>query len=207
MPLTMLIWPLPALLTWALAWAVFVGLRAAGLGAVAAFVLALLVSGAPAWTGRTPWRRAFMLGGFPLSLLATGAAGALPGWIWLVPLALLLLLYPLNTWRDAPLFPTLVSALKGLAGKMHLPPGASGRHWCRRRVAVLPALEPSDGHHQSGGFPVQAQAIQASASASTAKPQSSRRVRTRSASTAVTRRAFCSASSATVWVSCSCAWA
>lgn len=124
MPLTMLIWPLPALLTWALAWVVFVGLRAAGLGAVAAFVLALLVSGAPAWTGRTPWRRAFMLGGFPLSLLATGAAAALPGWIWLVPLALLLLLYPLNTWRDAPLFPTPALALKGLALKAPLPVGA-----------------------------------------------------------------------------------
>jgi hypothetical protein len=125
MPLTMLIWPLPALLTWALAWAVFVGLRAAGLGAVAAFVLALLVSGVPAWTGRTPWRRAFMLGGFPLSLLATGAAGALPGWIWLVPLALLLALYPLNTWRDAPLFPTPGSALKGLARAAPLARGRS----------------------------------------------------------------------------------
>jgi len=125
MPLTMLIWPLPALLTWALAWGVFLGLRAVGLGAVPAFVLALLVAGVPAWTGRTPWRRVFMLAGFPLSLLATGAAGALPGWVWLLPLALLLALYPLNTWRDAPLFPTPVSALKGLAGAAPLPPGAS----------------------------------------------------------------------------------
>ena len=32
--------------------------------------------------------------GFPLSLLASGAAGALPAWAWLLPLALLLLLYP-----------------------------------------------------------------------------------------------------------------
>ncbi|MGS5089012.1 class I SAM-dependent methyltransferase [Hydrogenophaga sp. A37] len=120
----MLIWPLPALLTWALAWAVFLGLRAAGLGAVAAFVPALLVSGLPAWTGRTPWRRVFMLGGFPLSLLASGAAGGLPGWVWLLPLALLLALYPLNTWRDAPLFPTPAAALKGLAQKAPLPEGA-----------------------------------------------------------------------------------
>jgi hypothetical protein len=43
--------------------------------------------------------------GFPLSLALTGAAG-LPAWAWLVPLALLLLVYPLNAWRDAPLFPT-----------------------------------------------------------------------------------------------------
>ena len=125
MPLTMLIWPLPALLTWALAWGVFLGLRAAGLGAVSAFVLALLVSGVPAWTGRTPWRRVFMLTGFPLSLLATGAAGGLPAWAWLLPLALLLALYPLNTWRDAPLFPTPTSALSGLAQKAPLPDGAA----------------------------------------------------------------------------------
>ena len=120
----MLIWPLPALLTWALAWGVFLGARSLGLGAVPAFVLALLASGLPAWTGRTPWRRVFMLGGFPLSLLATGAAGSLPGWVWLLPLALLLALYPLNTWRDAPLFPTPALALKGLALKAPLPEGA-----------------------------------------------------------------------------------
>src|SRR3990167_5574253 len=99
MPLTMLIWPLPALLTWALAWGVFLGLRVAGLGAVAAFVLALLVSGLPAWTGRTPWRRVFMLAGFPLSLLASGAAAGLPAWAWLLPLAPLLALSPPHTPR------------------------------------------------------------------------------------------------------------
>lgn len=120
----MLIWPLPALLTWALAWAVFLGLRTAGLGALPAFVLALLASGLSAWSGRTPWRRVFMLAGFPLSLLASGAAGALPGWVWLLPLALLLALYPLNSWRDAPLFPTPTAALQGLADQAPLPDGA-----------------------------------------------------------------------------------
>ena len=53
----------------------------------APLALALLASGLPAWTGRTPWRRAFMLAGFPLSLVASGAAGALPAWAWLLPLA------------------------------------------------------------------------------------------------------------------------
>jgi hypothetical protein len=120
----MLIWPLPALLTWALAWGVFIGLRAAGLGAMPAFVLALLVSGLPAWTGRTPWRRLFMVAGFPLSMLASGAAGALPGWVWLLPLALLLALYPLGSWGDAPLFPTPSAALDGLADRAPLPDGA-----------------------------------------------------------------------------------
>lgn len=123
MPVHMLVWPLPALLTWALAWGVFLALRGAGLGALAAFVPALLVSGAAAWTGRTPWRRLFMLAGFPLSLVATGVAGDLPAWAWLLPLALLLALYPLNTWRDAPLFPTPAEALKGLALKAPLAGG------------------------------------------------------------------------------------
>lgn len=121
----MLIWPIPALLTWALAWAVFLGVGAAGLGALPAVVLALLASGAVAWTGRTPWRRVFMLAGFPLSLLVSGAAGGLPGWVWLLPLALLLALYPLNTWRDAPLFPTPALALQGLSLKAPLPAGAA----------------------------------------------------------------------------------
>jgi hypothetical protein len=121
----MLIWPLPALLTWALAWALFVGLRTAGLGPVAAFVIALGVAGLAAWTGRTPWRRVFMLAGFPLSLLMSGAAGAVPGWIWLLPLALLLALYPLGSWGDAPLFPTPAEALTGLAEKAPLPEGAN----------------------------------------------------------------------------------
>lgn len=120
----MLIWPLPALLTWALAWSIFIGLRAAGLGAGAAFVVALLAAGLAAWTGRTPWRRLFMLAGFPLSLLVSGAAGAVPGWIWLLPLLLLLALYPLGSWGDAPLFPTPTEALNGLAGRAPLPDGA-----------------------------------------------------------------------------------
>jgi SAM-dependent methyltransferase len=120
----MLIWPLPALLTWATAWALFLGLRAAGLGTPGAFTLALLVAGLAAWTGRTPWRRLFMLAGFPLSLLMSGAAGALPGWVWLLPLALLLALYPLGSWGDAPLFPTPADALDQLATQAPLADGA-----------------------------------------------------------------------------------
>lgn len=120
----MLIWPIPALLTWAMAWALFVGLRSAGLGPLAAFVVALLATALAAWTGRTPWRRLFMLAGFPLSLLASGAAGAVPGWIWLLPLLLLLALYPMGSWGDAPLFPTPESALDGLAEQVRLPDGA-----------------------------------------------------------------------------------
>lgn len=119
-----LIWPLPAFLTWALAWGVDWAATAWGLGSAVAFALALAVSGVCAWFGQTPWRRVLMVAGFPLSLVASGAASALPGWIWLLPLTLLLLLYPLNTWRDAPLFPTPTAALHGMAERANLPPGA-----------------------------------------------------------------------------------
>jgi len=61
------------------------------------------------------WRRAFMAGGFPLSLALSGTAGAeLPGWAWLLPLALLVTIYPIKAWRDAPFFPTPRGALNGL---------------------------------------------------------------------------------------------
>ena len=117
-------WPLPALLSWAAAWLVHAGLLQAGAPAVLAVLLATGLGGALALTGGTRWRRLFIAAGFPLSLLATGAAGALPAWIWLAPLALLLLLYPLNTWRDAPLFPTPDGALEGIAEVIALPVGA-----------------------------------------------------------------------------------
>ena len=56
--------------------------------------------------------------GFPLSLALSGAA-SVPAWAWLVPLGLLMLVYPLNAWRDAPIFPTPQDALLELP--MHAP--------------------------------------------------------------------------------------
>ena len=61
--------------------------------------------------------------GFPLALALAGGA-AVPAWAWLVPLVLLALVYPLNTWRDAPLFPTPPNALQSLAAQVPLAPGA-----------------------------------------------------------------------------------
>lgn len=117
-------WPLPALLTWAAAWGVFAGLRHLGVPPVLALLLASGLGGVAAVWGSTRWRRVFMAAGFPLSLLASGAAAGVPALAWLAPLGLLWLLYPLNAWRDAPLFPTPRSALDGLAGLAPLPAGA-----------------------------------------------------------------------------------
>jgi len=117
-------WPLPALLVWGACWALFAGLR--GLAAPVMMSIAAGVASGAALSvfGRTPWRRLFIALGFPLSLAASGMAGAMPAWGWLLPLAVLAGVYPLNAWRDAPLFPTPAGALQGLQSLAPLTPGA-----------------------------------------------------------------------------------
>jgi hypothetical protein len=117
------IWPLPALLVWALAWGVSLALRQAQapLWAVLALPAALGVVLAQWPTlASTRWRAVFVAAGFPLSALVlglgAGAGAAGPGaWVWLLMLGLLLLAYPVRAWRDAPLFPTPRGALAELA--------------------------------------------------------------------------------------------
>lgn len=117
-------WPLPALLAWGAGWALFVFGQRLGLPAWAALALGTLagVAGSLA-TGRW-WRRILVAAGFPLSLALSGAA-QFAAWTWLLPLGLLLLVYPVHAWRDAPIFPTPAGALDGLARAAPLPPGAS----------------------------------------------------------------------------------
>lgn len=120
-------WPLQALLAWGSAWGSFGLLQVAGAPAA---VAALAASGIGAlWmlTATTPMRGAILAAGFPLSLFATHAGptlAALPAWGWLLPLALLALIYPASAWRDAPLFPTPTGALDALAQHVPLPPDA-----------------------------------------------------------------------------------
>ena len=115
-------WPLPALLTWAVAWAVFVSTSAIGPW-WAATLAACALSAVASLLGANWWRRSIIAAGFPLSWLVL-AAGQIPAWGWLLPLALLLLVYPINAWRDAPVFPTPKGALDGLAQHIALPEGA-----------------------------------------------------------------------------------
>jgi SAM-dependent methyltransferase len=116
-------WPLPALLAWGLAWLIYEGLQRAGQSALAALAWACAVGVGLSLLGDTWWRRAMLGLGFPLSLALSGAAN-LPAWAWLLPLVLLLLIYPLNAWRDAPLFPTPAHALRDLAVQAPLPSAA-----------------------------------------------------------------------------------
>lgn len=117
-----LVWPVPALLSWAIAWLVFWG---AGQMAPwwVAVVLACALGVLASLLGANWWRRSMIALGFPLSWLAV-TAGQIPAWAWLLPLGLLLLVYPLNAWRDAPVFPTPQGALDDLAAHIALPPGA-----------------------------------------------------------------------------------
>lgn len=120
-------WPLPALLSWSGAWGLCLALRQANapLWAILALPTALgaLLALIPL-VAQTMWRRVFVAAGFPLSMLALGQGAGLPAWLWLCPLGLLLLAYPLNAWRDAPVFPTPAGALKTLNQLVVLPPGA-----------------------------------------------------------------------------------
>lgn len=126
LPRPRLPWPLPALLAWLASWIVLTLLLP--LAAALAWPVALpwlLAAGVGALLALLPrcssgWRRLFMAGGFPVSSLLMGAAGAVPAWAWLLPMALLLAAYPLRAWRDAPLFPTPADALDGLAALLPL---------------------------------------------------------------------------------------
>ena len=120
-----MIWPLPALLAWAAAWALYLGLQqATDAPAWLALVAATAVGACAALLGSTRWRTVFIALGFPLSLLASGLATGVPPWVWLFPLAAVFALYPVHAWRDAPVFPTPRGALRGLAALLPLPAGA-----------------------------------------------------------------------------------
>jgi hypothetical protein len=107
-------WPLPALFAWGLCWALFLGLYALDIPILWSLSLATILGLAASLRAASAWRTLFIAGGFPLSLAVSSLGASLPAWGWLIPLALLLLLYPMSAWRDAPLFPTPQGILDGL---------------------------------------------------------------------------------------------
>jgi hypothetical protein len=117
-------WPVPALLAWAAAWGGFKLFSFAGAPAALALAGATAVGVACSLWGNSWWRRLLIGGGFPLSLalvLTSQGSLAVPAWVWLAALTLVLLVYPLNAWRDAPFFPTPSGALSELAALAPLP--------------------------------------------------------------------------------------
>jgi hypothetical protein len=117
-------WPLPALLAWAGSWMIYIMLLRQSLPLFLAIGVATGAGVLASVLGGTLWRRFAIGAGFPLSLLLSGSV-ALPAWAWLAPFALILLIYPMNAWRDAPLFPTPIKALVDLPLHIKLKAGAS----------------------------------------------------------------------------------
>ncbi|MBT0570257.1 class I SAM-dependent methyltransferase [Curvibacter sp. CHRR-16] len=119
-------WPLPAIVVWAVSWLVYSFGRL--WDTQVALVLALLLGLWAAWAAPSRSRRIWVAAGFPVSLLLAllwkEHASGWPLWLWLVPVVLLLLLYPMSAWRDAPLFPTPDGALDDLPSVAVLPPSA-----------------------------------------------------------------------------------
>jgi hypothetical protein len=121
---TALTWPLPALLAWTAAWAAFLGLQALRMPVWLNLALCTGLGLSFALLAGSRWRRLIVAAGFPLSLAASGLSVGMPPWVWLIPLGSLALLYPVNVWRDAPLFPTPPGALEGLPRIAPLPSDA-----------------------------------------------------------------------------------
>ena len=117
-------WPLPALLVWSACWAFFLVLHDLRLPVEWSAAIATALGVASGAFARSSWRRLFIAAGFPLSLAASGLGTGLPAWSWLLALGLLAGLYPMKTWRDAPLFPTPRGCLAGLDKIARLPAGA-----------------------------------------------------------------------------------
>jgi len=107
-------WPLPALLAWVLAWALWRGGMALGLAAPLAWGAALALGVALALACQGLRRRLLAAAGFPVLTLALDSLPLLPAWGWGLMALPLLALYPVGAWRDAPFFPTPKNALAGL---------------------------------------------------------------------------------------------
>ncbi len=116
-------WPLSALMAWTGTWALFLFALSPRLPLLFAVALATSTGVLCSVMAGTFWRRLAIAAGFPLSLLLSGSI-TLPAWAWLLPLLLILLIYPMNAWRDAPLFPTPSEALRQLEQHAPLKPQA-----------------------------------------------------------------------------------
>ncbi|MEI8036194.1 MAG: class I SAM-dependent methyltransferase [Betaproteobacteria bacterium] len=116
-------WPLPALLVWAVAWCVYLLVLQGDLPAAIALGLASLCGAGASALGlkkQVSLARIFALVlGFPVSLWLSGTTH-FPYWLWLLPLLLALWIYPMHAWRDAPIFPTPLHALKDLTAHASL---------------------------------------------------------------------------------------
>lgn len=116
-------WPLPALAAWLLCWLLYALALALAMPEWLAVAIGSVAGAGASLLAATRWRSLAVAAGFPLSLGLSGAV-ALPAWAWLLPLLLIVLVYPLRAWRDAPLFPTPAGVLQSLPLHASLADGA-----------------------------------------------------------------------------------
>jgi hypothetical protein len=120
----LLTWPVPALMAWGASWLVFHGLHGVGLPEALALLAATVLGVALSALVNTTMRKALIMLGFPLSVLASSTTLSVPPWGWLVLLAVIVLVYPRKAWNDAPLFPTPKKALQAMPAHITLADGA-----------------------------------------------------------------------------------
>jgi len=115
-------WPLPPLLVWLGCWICYLVLIQAGQGTGTAAVLISLAGCLAARWGQSRGRRLVIGLGFPLSWLWLADWAALAAPLWLLPLAVLLLLYPPSAWRLHD--PAAEPDFGNLRERLELPPMA-----------------------------------------------------------------------------------
>jgi hypothetical protein len=117
-------WPRPALFAWLSGWALV--LMASSMEVPRGWALLLGMLPAVWAQSRTtgPWRRAAVMFGLPVCFTLAFGLGAVPPWVWLLAVGAVLGVYPLQAWRDAPIFPTPGDALLELPSVACLPEGA-----------------------------------------------------------------------------------
>lgn len=113
-------WPLPVLVAWLGGWCVVWSASALGLPAGWALLLGVAPSLWAQARTRPGWRRWVVVSGLPVVLALTAGFSSVSPWAWLGVAGLLMCLYPIQAWRDAPFFPTPADALCGLPSVIRL---------------------------------------------------------------------------------------
>jgi hypothetical protein len=116
---------MPAVFAWGGGWLLMLAASWLGWPAGGALLLGMVPALWAQGLVAAGWRRWAVLAGLPLLMLTTAGVSAVSPWGWLGFAVLLLVLYPLQAWRDAPVFPTPRSALQNLAEVVSLEPGAA----------------------------------------------------------------------------------
>jgi len=113
-----------ALGVWGAAWYVYIFLVELGMHSSVAMLFSTFVgvsAAAMGWhRGISQARAAALAMGFPVSFWLLGM-GTIPSWVWLLPLVLIVWIYPMRAWRDAPVFPTPLNALRDVPRYAILP--------------------------------------------------------------------------------------